>query len=77
MIAVRFNKTRGEPGRGTADHVWRVFDNEKEYVVKNVRIEVPSWGAQTGQDWSICCEGQITIDRETSTITIGETNVHP
>jgi hypothetical protein len=76
MIAVRFNKTRGEPGRGTLDHVWRVFDNEKEYVVKNVRIEVPSWGAQTGQDWSICCEGQIAIDRETSTITIGEKSVH-
>jgi sulfotransferase len=31
-----------DKSRGTADHVWRVFDNEKEYVVKNVRIEVPS-----------------------------------
>jgi hypothetical protein len=53
------------------DHVWRVFDNTKEYVVKNVQINVPSWGAKTGEDWSICCEGTITVDKATSTITIG------
>ena len=70
MIAIRFNKTRGEPGRGTTDHVWRIFDGPKEYLVKNVKINVPSWGAPTGMDWSICCEGTISIDRETSTITI-------
>jgi hypothetical protein len=70
MIAVRFNKSRGEPGRGSKDHVWRVFDGPKEYIAKQVRIGVPSWGAQTGEDWSICCEGQIMIDRATSTITI-------
>ena len=39
---------------------------------KNVKINVPSWGAKTGEDWSICCEGSVVIDRETSTITIGE-----
>jgi len=72
MIQVRFNKARGQPGRGTPDHVWRVFDGPKEYLAKNVQINVPSWGAKTGEDWSICCEGSITIDRETSTITIGE-----
>jgi hypothetical protein len=54
------------------DHVWRVFDDNKEYVVKNVRINVPSWGAKTGEDFSICCEGVVTVDKETSTITIGE-----
>jgi len=70
MIYVRFNKSRGQPGRGTADHVWRVFDGPKEYVVKNVRINVPSWGAKTGDDWSICCEGRLLIDRNISTITI-------
>ena len=53
------------------DHVWRVFDDAKEYVVKNVQINVPSWGAKTGEDWSICCEGTITVDKATSTITIG------
>lgn len=72
MICVRYNKTRGQVGRGSVDHVWRIFDNDKEYVVKNVRINVPSWGAKTGEDWSICCEGVIAVDKETSTITIGE-----
>ena len=32
---IRFNKTRGMPGRGTKDHVWRVFEDGKEYVVKD------------------------------------------
>ena len=72
MICVRYNKTRGQVGRGSVDHVWRIFDDGKEYVVKNVRINVPSWGAKTGEDWSICCEGVITVDKETSTIMIGE-----
>ena len=70
MICVRYNKSRGQPGRGSMDHVWRVFDDTKEYVVKNVQINVPSWGAKTGEDWSICCEGTITVDKATSTITI-------
>lgn len=66
-IAIRFNKTRGQQGRGSMDHVWRVFADDKEYVVKNVQINVPSYGAKTGEDWSICCEGVITLDRDTST----------
>lgn len=72
MIYVRYNKTRGQPGRGSMDHAWRVFDDNKEYVVKNVRIDVPSWGAKTGEDFSMCCEGVITVDKATSTITIGK-----
>jgi hypothetical protein len=72
MICVRYNKTRGQPGRGSMDHAWRVFDDNKEYVVKNVRIDVPSWGAKTGEDFSMCCEGVVTVDKETSTITIGK-----
>lgn len=72
MICIRYNKNRGQPGRGTEEHVWRVFDGPKEYLVKNVNINVPSWGAKTGEDWSICCEGSVVVDRETSTITIGE-----
>ena len=67
---IRFNKTRGLPGRGTPDHVWRVFEDGKEYLLKNVRINVPSYGAKTGEDWSICCDGTLTIDRETSTAVI-------
>lgn len=70
MICVRFNKSRGQPGRGGMDHVWRVFDGPKEYVVKHIYINVPSKGAKTGEDWSICCEGRMVIDKESSTITI-------
>ena len=38
---IRFNKTRGQPGRGTVDHAWRVFENGKEYLFKNLEITVP------------------------------------
>ena len=68
---IRYNQTRGKPGRGTMYHVWRVFEDGKEYLVKNVIINVPSYGAKTGQDWSMCCKGVLTLDRETSTATIG------
>lgn len=69
---VRFNKSRGTPGRGTRDHVWRVFENDKEYLVKNVKINVPSYSIRTGEDWNIGCQGIMTIDRETSTAIINE-----
>jgi hypothetical protein len=69
-ICIRFNKSRGLPGRGTVDHVWRVFEDDKEYVVKNVEIGVPSKGEKTGLDWSICCEGTLRLDRATSTAII-------
>ena len=67
---VRFNKTRGLPGRGTEEHVWRVFENGKEYILKNVKINVPSYSERTGDDWNIACDGVMTIDRETSTAII-------
>ena len=69
-FAIRFNKTAGRPGRGTPDHAWRVFDGPKEYVVKQVRINVASWGEKTGEDWSICCDGEMELDRLNSTATI-------
>jgi hypothetical protein len=67
QFQIRFNKTRGQVNRGTSDHVWRVFEDGKEYIFKNVQINVDSYGAKTGEDWSICCEGVLKIDRETST----------
>ncbi len=67
---IRFNKTRGLPGRGTPDHVWRVFEDGKEYLVKNVEINVPCRGAKTGEDWSMCCTGVLRLDRSTSTAII-------
>ncbi len=73
---IRFNKSRGQPGRGTLEHVWRVFENgNKEFIVKNFKINVPSFNETTGDgngndDWNICCLGFISIDKETSTAII-------
>jgi hypothetical protein len=68
---VRFNKSRGQPGRGTAEHVWRVFEDvNKEYLLKHVVINVPCKSEKTGDDWSMVCKGLLTLDRTTSTGTI-------
>ena len=67
---IRFNKSRGQPGRGTLDHVWRVFENDKEFLFKHVKIDVPSWSERAGDDWNIACEGNLEIDRDTSTAVI-------
>lgn len=69
---IRFNKTRGMPGRGTPDHAWRVFENGKEYLFKHVKINVPCHDERIGEDWNIACQGFMTIDRETSTGVINE-----
>lgn len=72
---IRFNKTRGQPGRGTMDHVWRVFENDKEYLFKNINITVPVYSEKdaNGVDYNICCRGVLEIDRETSTALIKAT----
>ena len=67
---IRFNKTRGQPGRGTPEHVWRVFEDGKEYLTRNVQINLPSRGEMTGEHWSMCCDGTLRLDRETSTAII-------
>lgn len=67
--SIRFNKTRGRAGRGTEDHVWRVFeDNKKEYIVKHIRIRVPSYSEKDphGEEWNIACEGTLELDRANS-----------
>jgi len=72
--SIRFNKSRGAPGRGTVEHCWRVFEEEKEYLFKNVIINIPcktEKDART-EDWNFTCMGKMTIDRETSTAIIGE-----
>jgi hypothetical protein len=67
---IRFNQSRGEKGRGTPDHVWRVFEGEKEYLFKHLDIRVPVDDEQTGDVWNIRCYGNLTIDRATSTAII-------
>lgn len=70
---IRFNKSRGQPGRGTINHVWRVFENDKEFLFRNVQINVPLFSEKEEHtdDWNIACHGFMTIDRETSTAIIG------
>jgi len=68
---IRFNKTRGKPGRGSLDHVWRVFEGaSKEYILKHIIINVPCQGERTGDEWNIAAYGILTLDRTTSTGTI-------
>lgn len=66
---IRFNKTRGQAGRGTVDHVWRVFENGKEYLFKNLNITAPIKSEKdiNGIDYNIVCQGYLTIDKKTST----------
>jgi hypothetical protein len=72
---IRFNKSRGQEGRGSIDHVWRVFESDKEYLFKNLDIRVPvkSEKETESEDWNIVCEGKLSIDRETSTAIIEAT----
>ena len=70
---IRFNKSRGSPGRGTMDHVWRVFEGEKaekEYLFKHFVITVSSASERAGEDWNVSCRGVLAIDKATSTATI-------
>jgi len=71
---IRFNKSRGQVGRGTVDHVWRVFENDQEYLFKNFQLNVPSQSEidASGADWNVVCQGVMTIDRETSTAVINK-----
>jgi hypothetical protein len=69
---IRFNKSRGQAGRGTPDHVWRVFENGKEFLFKNLDITAPIKSEKdvNGVDYNIVCQGRMTINRETSTAVI-------
>ena len=69
---IRFNKSRGQAGRGSMDHVWRVFENGKEFLFKNLDITVPIKSEKdvNGVDYNIVCQGFLSIDRETSTARI-------
>ncbi len=70
---IRYNKTAGQPGRGSKEHVWRVFDeSNKEYICKNIFMKNESWGEkeELTPDYNIVTNGEIQIDKEKSLITI-------
>jgi len=67
---IRFNKSRGQPGRGSEDHAWRVFENGREVLAKHVRIQVPSWSEADGPDWNIACKGTMLFFSDTDTVVI-------
>jgi len=69
---IRFNKTRGQPGRGTAEHVWRVFENGHEILARHVRIETKSWTEvdENGVDYNIACNGVMMFYNDTDTVVI-------
>jgi len=69
---IRFNKSRGLEGRGSRDHVWRVFEGDKEYLVKHLQINVPLVDEKepNSEDWNIACDGVLTLDKDTSTAII-------
>ena len=67
---IRFNKSRGLPGRGTEEHAWRVFENGKEYLFKHFQVNVPTYSERAREDWNLVAHGFMTIDRDTSTAII-------
>ena len=67
---IRFNKSAGQPGRGSHEHVWRVFEDGKEHLARHVRILVPSWSEADGPDWNIACKGRIEFYKDTDTAVI-------
>jgi hypothetical protein len=67
---IRFNKSAGQPNRGSFEHVWRVFEDGKEHLARHVRILVPCWSEQSGPDWNMACNGHMIFYKDTDTVVI-------
>jgi hypothetical protein len=67
---IRFNKSAGQPGRGSPEHVWRVFEDGREHLARHVRILVPCWSEQSGPDWNMACNGRMIFYTDTDTVVI-------
>jgi hypothetical protein len=65
---IRFNHSRGVKGRGTPDHIWRVFEGDQEYLFKHFEINVPTRSEKDpdSENWNLVCEGVLTIDKDNS-----------
>ena len=57
---IRYNTQHGE-----SDLVWRIFENGKEFLVRDFLITVPVRGSSTMengiQKWNVECQGHMTI----------------
>jgi len=67
---IRFNKSRGQEGRGSEAHVWRIFENGVEHLATDVMLNVPSWGELDNGDWNIACRGVMFRMTDTDLIII-------
>lgn len=69
---IRFNQMRGQPGKGSEEHAWRVFENGQEYLARHVKIQVPSWSEldTKEQKYNIACHGKMIWCSETDTALI-------
>lgn len=54
------------------DHVWRVFENDREILAKHVQIVVRSWTEKdaNGVDYNIACRGRMLWFDDTDTAVI-------
>jgi hypothetical protein len=70
--AIRFNTTKGQPGRGSQEHAWRVFENGKETLARHVIIECRSWTEldENKVNFNIVCYGQMKFYHDTDTAVI-------
>jgi hypothetical protein len=66
---IRFNHQHNGSGQ-----VWRVFENGREYICKNVTINVPCRGVtdEDGLHWNIVCNGYMMIDKLNSNVIIND-----
>ena len=69
---IRFNKNRGKINQGSINHVWRIFENDREILAKYVVIRVPSWSEidKNGHDYNIVCCGHLIWYEDTDTVVI-------
>ena len=69
---IRYNQSRGQEGRGSPDHVWRVFLNgQQEILAKHFYIlGGPVFSEHTEGNWNLCCYGTFQIHEDSGTVII-------
>jgi len=64
---IRYNTKHGD-----SDLVWRVFEGNKEYLVKDFLVTVSMRGESSVENgvikWNVCCEGSLKIIDRTAYI---------